>query len=139
MSDASLPLLGGCKCGAVRYECSAQPAMIFNCHCLDCQHFSGAPCTTAVIVAEESLSISGELTGYTTAGDNGGSVHRYFCPICGTPVAVKPDVFEGLKAIKASSLDDSSWIRPQMDIFLKSKQPWIELAEETQKFQEGPV
>jgi hypothetical protein len=35
--------------------------------------------------------------------------------------------------------DDSSWVRLQMVIFLKSKQPWIELAEETQKFQEGPT
>ena len=51
---------------------------------------------------------------------------------------VKPEVFSGMKALKASSLDDSSWVRPQMDIFLKSKQPWIELAADTQKFSEGP-
>ena len=138
MLNATMPLSGGCKCGAVRYECDAPPAMIFNCHCEDCQHFSGAPCTTAVIVPEESLSISGALTGYSTAGDDGGVVHRYFCPTCGTPVAVKPEAFTGLKAIKASSLDDSSWVRPEMDIFVKSKQPWIELADDTQKFQEGP-
>ena len=117
---------------------SAEPALIFNCHCEDCQHFSGAPCTTALIVTEDDLIVEGELTGFTTVGDNGGAVHRYFCPKCGTPVIVKPEVFSGMKALKASSLDDSSWVRPQMDIFLKSKQPWIELAADTQKFNEGP-
>lgn len=60
--------------------------------------------------------MDGELTGFTTVGDNGGVVHRYFCPKCDTPVIVKPEVFSGMKALKASSLDDSSWVRPQMDI-----------------------
>ena len=128
---------GGCKCGLVRYECVAEPALIFNCHCEDCQHFSGAPFTTAVIVPEDELVVKGKLTGFKTVGDKGGFVHRYFCPVCGTPVIVNPEGLLGMKAIKASSLDDSSWVRPQMDIFLKSKQPWIELAADTQKFNEG--
>ena len=65
-------------------------------------------------------------------------MHRYFCPKCGTPVIVKPEAFSGMKAVKASSLDDSSWVRPQMYKFLKSKQPWMGLASDTQKFNEGP-
>ena len=28
---------GGCACGAIRYECSAAPLMMLNCHCRDCQ------------------------------------------------------------------------------------------------------
>ena len=131
-------MIGGCKCGLVRYECNAEPVLIFNCHCKDCQHFSGAPCTTAVIVSEDQLIVKGELAGFTTVGENGGFVHRHFCPTCGTPVIVNPEAFLGMKAIKASSLDDSSWVRPQMDIFLRSKQPWIELANDTEKFNEGP-
>ena len=131
-------MTGGCKCGLVRFECKAEPALIFNCHCEDCQHFSGAPCTTAVIVPEDQLVVSGELAAFTTVGENGGSVHRQFCPTCGTPVIVKPEAFLGMKAIKASSLDDYSWVRPQMDIFLKSKQPWIELASDTEKYNEAP-
>lgn len=104
MDSASRTLAGGCVCGAVRYDCIAEPTLIFNCHCEDCQHFSGAPCTTAVIVPEDDLVVEGKLTGFTTVGDNGGVVHRYFCPKCGTPVIVKPEVFSGMKALKASSL-----------------------------------
>ena len=138
MSKTLRIMTGGYKCGSVRYECSPEPVLIFNCHCGDCQHFSGAPCTTAVIVPEDELVVEGNLTGFKTVGDKGGFVHRFFCPTCGTPVMVKPEGLLGMKAIKASSLDDSSWVKPQMDIFLKSKQPWIELAADTQKFNEGP-
>ncbi|MGE5302839.1 MAG: hypothetical protein ACM3TN_05890 [Alphaproteobacteria bacterium] len=28
---------GGCLCGAVRYECSADALFMGNCHCRDCQ------------------------------------------------------------------------------------------------------
>ena len=108
MSKTPRIMTGGCKCGLVRYECSAEPALIFNCHCEDCQHFSGAPCTTAVIVPEDELVVEGNLTGFKPVGDKGGFVRRYFCPTCGSPVMVNPESLLGMKAIKASSLDDSS-------------------------------
>ncbi len=134
-----LPLEGGCCCGAVRYTCSAAPQMIFNCHCKDCQKLAGGPCTTAVLVPTECLEIQGVLTRYTSTGDNGGKVHHCFCPSCGTPVSVDPEVFEGLTSIKATSLDDNGWVRPSMDIFTKSAQPWIRLSSDTDKFAEGPL
>jgi hypothetical protein len=68
-----LPITGGCKCGIVRYECDAEPEMIFNCHCRDCQQLAGGPCTTAVLVHEDKLEVQGELTCYTSQGDNGGA------------------------------------------------------------------
>ena len=32
---------GGCLCGAVRYECTADAIFMGNCHCRDCQKASG--------------------------------------------------------------------------------------------------
>ena len=28
-----IPFTGGCACGAIRYEISAEPLMTFKCHC----------------------------------------------------------------------------------------------------------
>ena len=28
-----MPFAGGCACGAIRYECSAEPLFMGNCHC----------------------------------------------------------------------------------------------------------
>ena len=36
-----LPLVGGCQCGALRYEVSAAPVMVYNCHCTNCQKIGG--------------------------------------------------------------------------------------------------
>ena len=36
-----IPFTGGCVCGAVRYECSAEPIMTLKCHCRDCQQVTG--------------------------------------------------------------------------------------------------
>ena len=33
----TLPLVGGCQCGGLRYEISQPPLMIYNCHCTNCQ------------------------------------------------------------------------------------------------------
>ncbi|PYK62656.1 MAG: aldehyde-activating protein, partial [Verrucomicrobia bacterium] len=41
---------GGCTCGAIRYECTAEPIVMFNCHCRDCQRGSGGPYTGVVYV-----------------------------------------------------------------------------------------
>jgi hypothetical protein len=32
-----IPFTGGCACGAIRYECTAEPISMFKCHCRDCQ------------------------------------------------------------------------------------------------------
>ena len=32
---------GGCACGAIRYEISAEPVFMNHCQCLDCQRRSG--------------------------------------------------------------------------------------------------
>ena len=117
MGEESRTLTGGCN--AAWCVTNATPSQhIFNCHCEDCQHFSGAPCTTPVIVPEDQLVVNGELEGFKTVGESGGS-SWYFCPKCGTPVIVKPEAFLGMKAIKASSLDDSSWLTPDGHISKK--------------------
>jgi len=34
-------ITGGCACGAIRYEVAADPMVMFNCHCRDCQKTTG--------------------------------------------------------------------------------------------------
>jgi hypothetical protein len=45
-----IPFAGGCACGAIRYECTAEPIMALNCHCRDCQRASGTAYASGIFV-----------------------------------------------------------------------------------------
>src|SRR5260370_9804860 len=81
------PLLGGCLCGAVRYECSGEPAMSALCYCTDCQHATGGAFSAGFLVPKESFKLlKGELKSHEITADSGAKVSRNFCPPCRSPV-----------------------------------------------------
>jgi hypothetical protein len=59
---------GGCLCGAVRYECAAEPLMAGTCHCLDCQKSSGAGSAPTLFVPRAALQITAEVKYYASKG-----------------------------------------------------------------------
>jgi hypothetical protein len=40
--------------------------------------------------------------------------------------------------IKAGTLDDTSWLKPTMEVYCDSKQPWVSLAGDQQRFAKMP-
>lgn len=115
---------GGCLCGAVRYECSAEPVFSGNCHCRDCQRISGSGYVSTFFVPEDSVTITGEVKYYDKNGDSGHLVRRGFCPACGSQVFGKPEIVAGVLGIRAGSLDNPELYHPTMDIYTASAQPW---------------
>jgi hypothetical protein len=114
---------GGCACGAVRYEASAEPVVMLNCHCRHCQQASGSAYAATVVFPLASVKFTGELRYHRRDGEKG-AVERGFCPTCGSPVALKLARLPQLVALHAASLDDPSLYQPAMDIFTASAQPW---------------
>ncbi len=131
------PFTGGCACGAVRYECSAEPLMMGNCHCRDCQRASGGPFVSIVAAPKEALKITGEVKYHEVTGDSGNPIRRGFCANCGSRLFGFPSgvPFVG---ISAGSLDDPSWYRPAFDIYTSSAQPWDFMNPELAKFPKMP-
>lgn len=119
------PFTGGCACGAIRYECSAEPLMIGNCHCRDCQRSSGAAFSTGVVVPSDSLTLlKGEPKYHRVTMENGTTARRGFCAECGSPLFAGSSANPRTIAVKVGSLDDPSWCKPMVDIWTKSAQPW---------------
>jgi hypothetical protein len=51
-----LPQAGGCQCGAFRYELSAEPSLVYTCHCTECQHATSSAFSMALVVEGEAFT-----------------------------------------------------------------------------------
>jgi hypothetical protein len=128
---------GGCVCGAIRYECDAQPIMMFKCHCRDCQHVSGSGYAPVLLFRRKNVRITkGSLQHYATQSMAGGEHERSFCAQCGSRILGGKSA-AGIGII-AGSLDDPSLFRPTMDIHVADAQPWDLLDTTTTKFDRYP-
>jgi hypothetical protein len=77
----SSSLTGGCQCGAVRYECAAEPLFTGNCHCRDCQRSTGGAYVPVLAVPADSLKITSEVKYYESRAESGNTFSRGFCRI----------------------------------------------------------
>jgi hypothetical protein len=132
-----VPFTGGCLCGNIRYECSATPIVMGNCHCRDCQRATGTAFAAALLVPRDAMTITGDAKYYEVTGDSGGIVGRGFCPNCGSRLFSQPPV-PGLMGIMAGSLDDPSEFQPRMDCYAASAQPWDYMNPDLPKFAKLP-
>ena len=121
----TVPLGGGCACGAIRYACAAAPRYMGNCHCSDCQQATGSAYLPAVLVNESDFSLlRGEPVWFERPSDRGNVMGRAFCPACGSPLFLTNGANRAVRVIYAGSLDDPSWFRPSREIYVASAQPW---------------
>jgi hypothetical protein len=136
-----IPFTGGCSCGAIRYECNAEPLMMFKCHCRDCQQVTGGGFAPAIVVPQDAFRLTrGQLRYHFTSSASGGKHKRGFCSECGSRITggefdERPTGFVG---VLAGTLDDPSWFQPQMDVFISDAQPWDQMDPAIPKFQQYP-
>jgi len=133
------PITGGCLCGNVRYECSAESDMSLHCHCRDCQQATGSAFATIVSVPKAEFKIlQGDVKAYTVEADSGKSVTREFCTNCGSPLFSYVEIMPEAVFLKAGSLDDASWVKPGLACWTNSQQPWMASAHAVPGFPENP-
>ena len=131
-------IAGGCLCGKVRYSATGDPVFVGVCHCTDCQKFTGSAFAIVVALPKSALAIQGPVSTFDKTGDTGKATHRSFCPQCGSSVFDSADVMPDVVMIEAGTLDDSSWVKPAMQIYCDSAQPWVHLQGEMQSFPKMP-
>ncbi len=134
----SIPFSGGCACRAIRYECSALPLLMFQCHCRDCQRAVGAAFAPNVWFESANLLFSEEPKGYVTKSEMGNTIYHDFCPGCGSPIGMRTDGFPELRGIRAASLDEPSWLSPDANIWTRNAYPWEHLNPDLRDFKDQP-
>jgi hypothetical protein len=115
--------------------------MMFKCHCRDCQQTTGGAFAPGMLVPAQTFRLTrGQLRYHFTPSIARGKHKRGFCPECGSRIT--GGEFEGGESpfvgFLAGTLDDPSWFRPQMDIFVSDAQPWDQMDPAIPKFEQYP-
>jgi hypothetical protein len=130
---------GGCACGAIRYEISAEPLAMNDCQCRDCQRKSGTGHGSYLTFPDrKAVNLTGQATHWDMIGDSGNAKTRGFCPTCGSPVYLTFAAMPALFTIHAASLDDPTRYRPQMVTYRVRGYDWDHLDPALQKFDKMP-
>ena len=134
------PITGGCACGAVRYECDAEPMCSWVCHCRECQRSTGGGgAVNAVFNIANVKFTRGEPKFHHDVGTSGEKTHRGFCADCGSPIAAKADLLPHVHGISVASLDDPGRIELVAHIWTVSAQPWDYMDPELLKIEGTPT
>ena len=115
---------GGCLCGAVRYETSAEPLFASHCQCNDCKKSTGAGHATAGGFPEAAVTFIGKPKSYATKAESGGTATREFCPECGGRLTFRSSNMPGMVLLMAGSMDNPAAIAPTSAIYGKRHLVW---------------
>ena len=115
-------MLGGCLCGAVRYEAAGPFRSVSVCHCRSCRLASGAPSVAWFVLPHSRFRWS---QGAPRLFASSPPVRRGFCERCGTQLSYQhsdpPDVIE----MTTLSLDEPGDVRPTREIWLSERVAWV--------------
>jgi hypothetical protein len=127
---------GSCLCGSVTFVVGGQPLRCFHCHCSRCRRARSAAHATNLFTAADGIRFTrGQqlLTSYKVPEAE--RFTQVFCRTCGS---IMPRIASdrGLAVIPMGALDDDPGIRPQAHIFVGSKAPWFEIADQLPQYAE---
>lgn len=120
-----VPFAGGCRCGAVRYACRAQPDPVLHCYCRDCQLATGGACATVAVVPVSALVVErGRPAVHEVEAESGHTARRQFCPTCGSPLFAGSLAHPETIGVYAATLDDPNGLEPALNLWTHSRPRW---------------
>lgn len=119
----SLPLTGGCLCGAVRFELDEAPVSASYCHCTRCQRRTGTAVSASAAIVPGSLRVlSGEDALGAYEPDDGFA--KVFCSRCGAHLWTRDPKDSTIAGVRMSAFDEDPGVRPSMRQFVAYAAPW---------------
>ena len=129
MPSPSLPLTGGCGCGAVRFEITEPLGQAVYCHCTRCQRRTGAAAGASARVAPGSFAITaGEE--HLRAWSPGDGFDKVFCGACGSAVLVRDPANGEVAMVRLGEIDGDPGVRPSARQFVAYAAAWEPLPDD---------
>ncbi len=122
MGEKTMPITGGCLCGAVRFEATEPPSWVGYCHCRMCQKAYGQPSGIFVgFVGAQKGALrftKGEPKYYKSSA----WAERGFCADCGSPLGMRDGEGHG---VLVGTLDHpEEWPPNEAHSGIESQIPW---------------
>ena len=134
-----MKLDGGCYCGTLRFASTGDPAFQAQCHCRECQYFSGGHPNVVMILPEGTFTYTKGKPKAFRRKDLDTPVSREFCADCGTQILARAPGLPGMVILKVGTLDDPGlFAGPQMAIHLADKQKFHHVPEGIAMFERTP-
>ncbi len=126
-------LVGGCLCGAVRFEIGGAARHLCFCHCHSCRLAGGAPFVAwASVDADRFVLTRGALREHRSSQ----CVARGFCAECGTSITYahegRPDDLD----VAIATLDQPNALAPACHVWVSEKLAWVEIGDGLPQFEE---
>lgn len=120
-------ITGSCLCGALKYTCDSGAVLTAACHCRTCQKSTGSAFSVVVAVKRSDVTVAGStLKTYEDVGDSGQATYRHFCAKCGTTIKAEMAAQPDLAFIAGGTLDRPEALAPQLHVYWRDHQNWIE-------------
>ena len=114
-----------CNCGQLTARVVGESTRVSICHCLACQRRTGSPFSAQARYPRESVTISGESSGYVRVGDEGPGARFHFCPHCGDTVYFEPLGLPGQIAIPVGAFADPEFPAPTVSVYEDRMHAWV--------------
>jgi len=119
-----------CLCGANVITWDSPSAFNFRCHCPDERKLTAAAFALNILVPIETPTVkSGKLSVWGKVVTSGNTIYNHSCGQCGSLLYRTSTGYPGTIVIKAgwidSEEDPSAKYIPDIEIFTRSRVPWI--------------
>ena len=127
MAEETVPITGGCLCGAVRYEANEPMSKGVVCHCRVCQRTTGSAFEAIVRFPRTAFRFTkGEPKRYRSSS----IMEKCFCPHCGSTLTDRYLVWRGAVApdkvlVHIGTLDKPEAVSIASHYGVESQLPWF--------------
>ena len=133
LKDQNARILGGeCYCRAVRYEVADEFVYALNCHCSNCRRTTGSAFKPFAGIERSKFRVVAGEGSRMIYGDD--LTHDAHCGRCGSLLYSMVRAGQWVH-VAMGTLVDAPTIRPTAHIFVGSKAPWHEIADNLPQYQ----
>jgi len=123
--EAPAQRTASCGCGTFKIVAVGEPVRVHACCCLNCQKETGTSFSYSAFYPEAAVSIEGPHKSWGQGMGSGQGGENWFCPTCGTRVALKLESLPGVLGISVGCFADPAFPPPQGIFWWQRHHQWF--------------